>query len=134
MIFKRLFRWQYWRWRSRYWRQRAIKAEKQLAAEMWRDRERSDIFATISMRAAGLFGMEARTGPAPINQRKVEVKQPAYPGTDQDGFTWADRQEFNLYWKPEAEAAGISLRDAEQKFLREVVIPRRSPLNDEPTM
>lgn len=99
---------------------------------MWRDRERSDIFATISMRAAGLFGMEARSGPAVSQPKRAPVTPASFPGTDQDGFTWADKQEFMMHWKPAAEAAGVSEQDAKQRFLQEVVIPRRSPLNDEP--
>lgn len=132
MIFKRLFRWQYWRWRSKYWRHRAIKAEKQLAAEMWRDRERSDILASASIRAIGMFGLEPRTAPAVVKQPRRSIVPASYPGTDQDGFTYADRMEFEMMWWPDAQAAGVSLRDAKTKFLQEVIIPRRSPLNDEP--
>lgn len=128
-MLKRLFRWQYWRWRASYWRKRTILAEKRLAAEMWRDRERSDTFATVQMRALGLFGMPARDGPAP--PRRVNPTQALTAATDPwEGLSYADRQEYDLFWKTDAEAAGIPQQQAKQEFLKEIA-KRRQPLNDD---
>lgn len=128
MIFKRLFRWQFWRWRYHYWRKRAVQAERLLEAERWRNQEREDTLVTVPMRMAGLFGMPARSAPALTKQ----VVRPALvaPTDPWDTLTFADRQEFEMFWKPDAERAGVPMRDAQQKFLQELE-NRRHPLNDE---
>lgn len=133
---KRLFRWIHWRARARYWRQRALKAESSLEAERWRNLEREDTLITVPMRLGGLWGMPARTGPAqPIKQvgPRYATSVNADPGWEAQ-TTWADRQEFDLNWKEDALAAGVPLFQAQQRFLAEVVIPRRTPLNDDPFM
>lgn len=90
---------------------------------------REDELVTVSMRAQGLFGMPPRTEPASPPKRRTSLSQSADPW---DSLTWADREEFNLYWAPDAEATGVSLQQAKQRFLTEVILPRRQPLNDDP--
>ena len=121
--------------RARYWRRRALRAEAQakqqaleLSAEMARNREREDTFVSATvMGTRGMYGVAPRTGPA-----LKPVKQLPAPTTMDDGLTYADRLEFDLYWKPDAEAAGVDLATAKRKYMEEVVLPRRMPLNDDP--
>ena len=107
-----------------------MKAEGQLEAERYRNLEREDTLVTVPMRMAGLWGMPAREAPAPIKQ--VNPRPLTASNDPWDTLTWADRQEFDLQWKPYAEEAGIPMAQAKQRFLSEVILPRRSPLNDEP--
>lgn len=134
---KRFFKWRHWRARSRYWRSRALKAEAlvsekelQLEAERDRNREREDTLVTVPMRIAGLWGMPARSGPA---VRQVNTPVPALVrSTDPwDALTWADKNEYEMFWKADAVAAGVPEQQARQQFLAEIM-KRRIPINDEP--
>ena len=76
--------------------------------------------------------MPARDAPAePVKQvrQRAALNAAADPP---ETWTWADRQEFDIYWKPDAEAAGVSMQQAKQRFHDEVILPRRQPLNDDP--
>lgn len=92
---------------------------------------REDELITVPMRMSGLFGMPPRTEPAslPGPKRRTALSQSADPW---ETLTWADKEEFDLYWKPDAEATGVPLQQAKQRFLTEVILPRRQPLNDDP--
>lgn len=133
-VVKRLFRWIHWRARSRYWRHRALRAEAQLEAERWRNSEREDTLITVPMRLGGLWGMPARSGPAPTKQ--VSRIAPAPPVTATDPWiaqtTPEERWEFDLYWKQDAQAAGYSDAQAKQEFMRR--LQERKQLIDDPTM
>jgi hypothetical protein len=123
-----------YRLRTRRWRLRAQQAEAevfrlrlQLAAERDRNMEREDTFASASiMGQRGMWGILPRSGPA--GAEKVQAK----PASDPFGLTQIEQMEFDTYWKPDAEAAGIGLAQAKQQFFKEVVLPRRQPLNDDP--
>lgn len=126
---KRFFRWQFWRWRYHYWRRRAVLAERQLEAETARNREREGELVTAPLRTAGLFAPRAHVASP---ERLVRPTSTALNADPLETWTWADRQEFDLYWKPDAEAAGVPMRQAKQRFHDEVILPRRQPLNDDP--
>lgn len=125
----RFFRWRHWRASAKYWRKRALKAEASLEAEIIRNREREDTLITVPMRLGGLWGMPARTAPAVKQVNPI----PALARTTDpwDSLTWADKQEFDMFWKADAAAAGVSEHEARQKFLLELQ-NRRVPVNDEP--
>lgn len=128
-MIRRLFRWQFWRWRYREMRRRAIAAERRLEAEMWRNRAREDELITVPMRMSGLFGMMPRDAPAPVKQVK---QQPPLLQTSNgvDSWTWADQQEFEMFWKPEG-ADAATVRQMKERFHNEVIVPRRQPFNDD---
>ena len=130
-MIRRLFRWRHWRARARYWHLRAAKAEASLEAECLRNREREDTLVAVPMRLGGLFGIQPRSAPALARPQSRPIPAPIAAASPWDALTWADKQEFDMYWKPDAEAAGISLQQAQQKFLAEIA-QRRIPLNDEP--
>lgn len=130
-MIRRLFRWIHWRARSRYWRHRALKTEALLEAETLRNREREDELVTVPMRIAGLFAPPPRTGPIlkPINRM---APTPVTPLSDPwNALSWADKNEFDMFWKADAAAAGVPEHEARQKFLLEIE-SRRTPLNDDP--
>lgn len=132
-MIKRLFRWIHWRARARYWRHRALEAEASLEAERWRNLEREDTLVTVPMRMAGLWGMPARSAPAtPLTQVNRIGPNPISAPTDPwHALSWADKNEFEMFWKADAEAAGVPLQQARQQFLAELA-SRRTPLNDDP--
>ena len=110
-------------------RRRAVTAERRLQAEVWRNRAREDELITVPMRMSGLFGMLPRTAPAePMKQIKPQprVQVPAGP----ESWTWADQQEFDMYWKPEGADAN-QVRQMAERFHNEVIVPRRQPFNDD---
>ena len=123
-----------YRIRARRWRERAMKAEAELVslklqmiAETWRNRAREDTFASAAVLGSrNMFGIAARSGPA-----QVERKPQSQP-VDPYQLSGADLMEFETFWKPDAEAAGIGLTQAKQEFIKQVVLPRRQPLNDDP--
>lgn len=124
-----------YRLRARRWRARALNAETelgrvrlQLVAETWRNRTREDTFASASILGArNMWGLAPRTGPA-----ATEDKKPQAPPSDPYQLSGPDLMEFNTFWQPDAEAAGISLQEAKRQFVQQVVLPRRQPLNDDP--
>ena len=126
----RFFRWRHWRASAKYWRKRALKAESSLEAEVMRNREREDTLVTVPMRIAGLWGMPARTGPA---TKQVNTPIPAIARTADpwDSLSWADKQEYEMFWKEDAQAAGVPEQQARNQFLAELA-SRRIPINDEP--
>lgn len=128
-MIKRFFRWRHWRARAKFWRGRALKAEAALEAERYRNLEREDTLVTVPMRMAGLWGMPARSAPAePIKQASKPPLQIAAPG---DEWTWADQQEFNMYWMPPEGSDATTVRQMKERFHNEVIIPRRQPFNDD---
>lgn len=132
---KRLLRLLRWRAQVRYWHRRAAKAEVevsvlklQLAAERYRNMSREDTFASAAVLGSrNMWGLAPRTGPALQETPKPLVQQP-----DPFNLSGPDLMEFETYWKPDAEASGISLIEAKRQFIQQVVIPRRMPLNDDP--
>lgn len=131
---RRLFRIAHWAARARYWRKRVASLERdnarlrlELTAETWRNRSREDTFASAAVLGSRqMWGLAPRVGPA-----HVEPKQRPQP-VDPYHLSGADQMEFDTFWKPDAEAAGIPLHQAKQRFIAEVVMPRRQPLNDDP--
>ena len=131
----RLLRINHWRARARYWRREAEAAKREVArlhlsllAERYRNLHREDMFVSASiMGQRGMWGVAPRGGPA----QQPEAKK-VTPPPDPYALSGADLMEFDLEWKPIAEAQGISLIEAKRKFIAEVVVPRRLPLNDEP--
>lgn len=126
--------------RVRYWRRRAKSAESnesdlraQLEAEKWRNLEREDILVMAPLRMAGLWGTPPpRTEPAIAAKREVRETPRLAQSTDPwDTLSGADKAEFEMYWKADAEAAGVGILQARERFLTEVVLPRRQPLMDD---
>jgi len=132
---RRLFRITHWVARARYWKRQAQTAKAEVArlqlsllAETWRNRAREDTFASAAILGQrNMWGIAPRTGPAATEQPKPRP-QPIDPYQ----LSGPDLMEFDTFWKPDAEAAGISILQAKQKFINEVVLPRRMPLNDDP--
>ncbi len=125
----RFFRWRHWRASSKFWRKRALKAEAALEAEVIRNREREDTLVTVPMRLGGLWGMPARSAPA---VKQVNPVPALVQSTDPwDALSWADKQEYEMFWKQDAVAAGVPEQQARQQFLAEIM-NRRIPINDEP--
>lgn len=131
----RLFRINHWRARARFWRQQAESAKREVArlqlsllAERYRNLNREDYFVSAAvMGGRGMVGIVPRSGPAVSETPRV-----APPAPDPYNLSGADLMEFDLEWKPLAEAQGISMQEAKRQFVRDVVMPRRIPLNDDP--
>lgn len=124
-----------YRLRTRRWRLRALAAERerdllrlQLSAERWRNQQREDTFASAAVLGSrNMWGLAPRVGPA-----VSETTKPTSSSTDPYSLSGADLMEFETFWKPDAEAANIPLHEAKRRFMQEVVMPRRMPLNDDP--
>lgn len=133
--------------RVRFWKHRALKAEQRISdlieqyaaeiqelkesneAERWRNMSREDDLITVPQRLGGLWGMPPRTGPAmKVNQRPPALAKPADPW---ESLSWADKKEFEMFWKADAEAANVPEHIARQQFLAELA-NRKIPINDEP--
>ncbi len=127
---KRFWRWRHWRAQAKFWRKRALKAEASLEAERWRNLEREDTLVTVPMRLGGLWGMPARTGPAPMKQVNQPPRQLTQSADPWDSLSWADKQEYDMQYKDAAAAMGIPEWRSKQEFLA-VVESRRNPINDE---
>lgn len=115
----------------RHWRGRALLAEQRLEAEQWRNVERSDmVVSAVVFGSRGMVGIPPRSGPAMRQQagqhRLLAASDPW------DAVTGAEKMEFDMYWKPDAEAAGLTEMQARQRFMRELA--ERKALNDEPSM
>lgn len=82
------------------------------------------------MRVMGLWGMPARTGPA-TQQMGVPIPALARTTDPWDSLSWADKQEYEMFWKADAAVAGVPEQQARQQFLSELQ-NRRVPINDEP--
>lgn len=134
---KRLLKLFHWRALVRYWHRRAQRAEaevgalkRQLAAERWRNMQREDTFASAAVLGSrNMWGLAPRSGPA-MQQPHAQPQQPAT--IDPYSLSGADLMEFETFWKPDAEAAGVPINEAKRRFIQEVVVPRRMPLNDDP--
>ena len=129
---KRFFRWQRWRWSSRYWKRRAHKAEALLLAETQRNRAREDTLVTVPVRMAGLmaFGLEPRDAPARmVHHAPRQLTAVLDPW---DALSGAERMEFEQFYIPDAEAAGVGIAQAKRKFLMD--LEKRKSFNDEPSM
>lgn len=113
-----------------------MRAESELArlrlameAERWRNYSREDTFASAAILGQrGMWGIAPRSGPA--LEERPKSAQPSPP--DPYNLSGADLMEFETFWKPEAEAQGIPTQEAKRRFVNEVVVPRRMPLNDDP--
>ena len=116
-----------YRIKSRYWQRRALIAERELRAERYRNLAREDVFASAAVLGQrGMFGIAPRVGPA------YQTPQPRQqPPPDPMQLSGADLMEFEIEWKPFIPAH-ITEAQAKQKFINEVVIPRRQPLMDDP--
>lgn len=131
--------------RVRYWKCRALRAETRCLeliethaaekaaleaesdAEMWRNRMREDTFVSAAVLGSkGMWGLAPRTGPASI-QKPPSLLEATHPI-----MTGADKMEFEQFWLPDAERAGVPRQRAEQEFLAELA--KRRALNDEPSM
>lgn len=123
--------------RARYWRRRALaaesaqrEAEQQLNRELWRQINRADLYTSAAiMGTRGMWGIPPRSAPAELDKPK---QQPVAAPVDPYRLTGPDLMEFDTFWKPDAEAAGVPLQEAKRQFIEQVVIPRRMPLIDEP--
>lgn len=82
------------------------------------------------MRALGLFGILPRNGPAPHVKQASPTRQLAAVVDPWEALPYADRAEFDMFWKPDADRAGVPVREAQQKFLQEIASRRQ--INDEP--
>ena len=112
---------------SEYWRARAVRAERLLEDETLRNREREDLFVSISVAGArGMFGVPPRTGRVSREAPRsaLEAVAPIMSG--------ADRMEFETEWLPDAERNNVTRQQAERDFLQELA--KRKALRDEPMM
>jgi len=132
---RRLFRILHWQARCRYWRRQAEAAKAEVArlqlsllAERYRNLHREDMFVSASvMGHRGMWGVAPRGGPA----QQPEAKK-VTPPPDPYALSGADLMEFNTEWMPIADAKGIGRQTALEQFYRDVLVPRRIPLNDDP--
>lgn len=145
---KTLKRWLSQNARRRYWKMRAFRSEQKLAdvlaanarevrdlrdlleAERWRNLSREDTFVSATvMGGRNMFGVPPRTGPA--------IKQAGYGSTavksldPWDSISYADKAEFDQFWKKDAEDAGVPIQQARAQFLIELA--NRRAIQDEPT-
>lgn len=141
---KRFFRILHWAARSRYWKQRALKAEAaresirqsltddiaelqaQLNAELWRQVERGDMFTSAAiMGTRQMYGIPPRVGPAPV--KKDTPQQNSYD--PMVGLSGIEKMEFQTYWLPDALRAGITEATALNSFRAELA--QRKSIRDE---
>jgi len=130
----RLFRILHWRARAKFYRLQAEKLERtvsllrrELNAEMERNREREDTFASATiMGGRNMYGVAARIGPA-LKRQEAAVASQSDPWQQ---LPWEDRAEFATEWWPGAQAVGRSEMQARQDFMQELA--KRKQLNDEP--
>lgn len=130
-----------YRLRSRRWRQRALMAEdeisqlkRELYAEMWRNREREDMFVSASiMGSKGMYGVRARSGPviAPKQIQPAAPQLPGYSDTPFDKLTWAEKEEYRMFYLQDGLSAGHSEQQIQQRFMEDLAA--RKILNDEIT-
>lgn len=133
---KRLLKLLHWRALVRYWHRRAQRAEAevgalklQLSAERYRNMQREDTFASAAVLGSrNMWGLAPRSGPAVQAPARTE----SAAAIDPYSLSGADLLEFETFWKPDAEAANIPINEAKRRFIQEVVVPRRMPLNDDP--
>lgn len=127
---KLLRRWLSLRFRlqARYWKRRALLAERLLEAETNRNREREDTFVSASVLGGrGMFGLTPRSAPAEIPRKAI----PSQALQTYDGLTVPERMEYEVEWLPDAVRHGISPAQAKQDFMAELA-KRKQPLNDDP--
>ena len=128
----RLFRILHWQARARYWHRKFEKAEhtisllrQELTAEMIRNREREDTFASASILGQRqMYGLAPRSGPAVQPAEKSAALDPWL------SLSWADEAEFKTQWWPLAQAQGLTEPQARQDFTNELA--QRKQLRDEP--
>ena len=145
---KSLKRWLSQNARRRYWKMRALRSEQKLAdllaasndevkelrnlleAERYRNMGREDMFVSATvMGGRNMFGVPPRTGPA--------IKQAGYGSTAVNNLdpwerlSFADKQEFEQFWKADAETAGVPIQQARAQFLIELA--NRRAIQDEPS-
>jgi len=113
---------------AEYWRARALKAEAQLVAETWRNRFREDSLVNVPMRSAGMWPIPPRVGPAQPPEQRLPPP-PSDPVTAFHNLSAIEKMEFQTQWLPDAEAAGVPLSAARQRFVEE--LSKRKSLNDE---
>lgn len=120
--------------RFRYWRRRALHAETQLReiradydAEIWRNRDREDTFVSAAiMGSKGMFGVAPRTAPA---RQRQQVAEPTYAADPFDSLSFADKNEFEVFWRPHIPPH-VSAESAKRQFMAELA-SRKQPLNDD---
>ncbi len=101
---------------------------QELNAEMNRNREREDAFASAAaFGARGMYGIAARVGPALPSAPQAQLTTATDPWAN---LPWADKAEFQTEWWPLAQQSGRSEIQARQDFMRELA--NRRQLNDEP--
>jgi len=131
---KRFFRWRFWYARSRYWRKkyraaeaRCLELEAQLNAELWRQVERGDMFTSAAiMGTRQMFGVAPRLGPAQV---KRDAPQPQMSHDPLVGLTGIERMEYQTYWWPDAQRAGVSEAAALNSF--RIELASRKSIRDE---
>ena len=100
----------------------------ELNAEMFRNREREDVFVSASVLGQrGMYGIPPRSGPA---LQSAPTPQPTTPTDPWMNLPWADKAEFQTEWWPLAQQQNRSEMQARQDFMGELA--RRKQLNDEP--
>lgn len=133
---KRLLKLLHWRALVRYWHRRALRAEAevgalklQLSAERYRNMQREDTFASAAVLGSrNMWGLAPRTGPALQETPQQPVPQPPNPYS----LSGADLMEYELEWKPLAEAQGVPDYEAKRKFMLELERRRGNRLQDDP--
>jgi len=98
----------------------------QMEAEIWRNRTREDTFASAAILGSrNMYGLAPRTGPAPL-EKQAAPQQSFDPMT---GLNQIEKAEFQMYWLPDAKAAGISDAQALNGFRQELA--QRKSIRDE---
>ena len=110
---------------AEYWRLRAHRAEAALEAEVWRNRNREDVFVSAAILGGrGMVGIAPRSAPATLPGTAPRVLQAANPW---ETLTWHEKAEFETEWLMPAMNQGISKQKAEADFMAELLRRKQHP-------